>query len=340
MAREYRSYSLVEALMKRTRLPRFWAISAVTALLLLFLILMMYFDGTLAYLLDWRFWRDNTDGIFLITYILAVYPFMGRLRQRAIQAFRPLLPLDENAFNRLAAEVSRPSRRWEWTSMFLGIAFSFGLGQPWNLTWEPGVFWLNVYLVIVTIVMFCLLGWLIYDTLAGTARISRLSRQDLKLDILDTELLAPIARWSLGISLAFVGGISLSLVFQTQENLLGWNSITIYAVLVCVTMLIFFLSMWSAHRAMSEAKKRKLALARKHLVAVSRELENRTEQGQLGGMEELSSTVTSWATYQRLVHEAPTWPFNAGILRRLLASIIIPAIVYLIKILSGLGLRL
>ena len=150
-------------------------------------------------------------------------------------------------------------------------------------------------------------------------------------------MLTPIARWSLGISLGFVGGISLSLIFGTPENLLRWQSITMYAILVCVTVLMFYLSMWSAHRAMSEAKKRKLVLARQRLAAVSRELEDRTEQGQFGRMEELSSTVTSWATYQRLVHEAPTWPFNAGILRRLLASIIVPAIVYLIKILSGGG---
>jgi len=56
-------------------------------------------------------------------------------------------------------------------------------------------------------------------------------------------------------------------------------------------------------------------------------------------MERLSSAISSWVTYQRLAKEAPTWPFNAGIIRRLAASIFIPAIVYLIKILAGLGLR-
>jgi hypothetical protein len=152
-------------------------------------------------------------------------------------------------------------------------------------------------------------------------------------------MLTPVARWSLGGSLGFVGGISLSLVFGTRESLLRWQSITMYAILICVTILIFFFSMWSAHNAMAGAKRRKLAMARKHLAMVSRELEDGTAKGQLGGTEGLSSTITSWATYQRLVKEAPTWPFNAGIIRRLAASILIPAIVYLIKILAGLGLR-
>jgi len=60
---------------------------------------------------------------------------------------------------------------------------------------------------------------------------------------------------------------------------------------------------------------------------------------QLGGTEKLSSRITALATYKREVQEAPTWPFNAVIIRRLLASIVVPAVVYLIKILAGLGLR-
>ena len=112
-----------------------------------------------------------------------------------------------------------------------------------------------------------------------------------------------------------------------------------YAILAGALILMFLLSMWSAHNAMANAKSRKLAMARKHLAVVSRELEDRAAEGQLGGTEGLSATITSWATYQRLVQEAPAWPFNASIIRRLAASIFIPAIVYLIKILSGLGLR-
>ena len=184
-----------------------------------------------------------------------------------------------------------------------------------------------------------LLAWLIYDTLAGAVRVNRLSRRDLKLDIFDTEPLIPIARWSLGISLAFVGGISLSLVFQTREDLLRYQSITMYAILICVTILIFFISMRSAHNAMARAKKQELDLAREHLAVASRDLKDQAVRGQVGEMERLSYAITSWATYQRLVQESRTWPFNAGIIRRLIASTIVPAVVYLIKILAGLGIR-
>jgi hypothetical protein len=339
LAGEYPKYPLIEALIKRSRLPWYWATAVVAAVLLLFLILATFLDGIIDDLATWRFWQNHLEELVVISYILVVHVFMWRLRERTIQTFRPLLPLDEDDFNRLAVEVATPKRRWEWTSVGIGVGLAVGLGQPWNLPWGPGELWWSVYLVITGTLYNGLLAWLIYDTLAGAVRVNRLSRRDLKLDIFDTELMIPIARWSLGISLAFVGGISLSLVFGTREQLLRWQSITMYVILICVTVLIFFISMWSAHNAMAGAKKRELDLAREHLAAASRELKNQTVRGQVGGMERLSSTITSWATYQRLVKEAPAWPFNAGIMRRLLASIIVPAVVYLIKILAGLGLR-
>jgi len=341
MAEDSRAYPLVEALMKRSRLPWYWAIGVVAAGLFLLLILAAYLDGIITNLSGWTFWQNYLDGLLLIVYILVVHLFMWRLRNRAIQAFRPLLAIDDDAFDRLAAEVSAPKRRWEWTSMLIGVGLAVALGQPWNLGWGPGELWLSVYLVITGSLMNALLAWLIYDTLTGTVRIARLSRRDLKLDIfLDTELLLPIARWGLGISLGWVGGISLSLVFQTQESLLRWQSITMYAILVSVTVLGFLLSMWSTRNTIASVKKRELALAQKHLAAASRELKERTAQGQFEGMEGLFSVLASWATYRGLVRETPTWPFNMNIIRRLIASTIVPIVVYLVKIISVLGFRL
>ena len=97
--------------------------------------------------------------------------------------------------------------------------------------------------------------------------------------------------------------------------------------------------MWSAHRAMAEAKKRELEQTRQNLAAASNELKDQAVQGKLGEMQGLTSAVTSYATYYRLVKEAPTWPFSAGIVRRLLASTIVPVLVYLTKIFAGVGIR-
>ena len=334
MPGEPSNYPLIEAGIIRSRLPRLWTITIVAVVLLLLLILMAAIDGVLTTLLKWSELRYVLSFIFIIIYILVVYPFMMRSREKAVLAFKPLLSLENDAFNKVAIKTSKTSRRREWIAVFLGIAiFLFGIFQPWNLDWVSGYFWMTVYYVITATIVYGLIGWLIYDTFIGIVRVSQLSRHDLNLDILNTEMLAPVARWSLGISLVFVSLISLGIIVM-WEIMLEWRTITEFVIIICVTILIFFLSMRSAHQVMSEAKNSKLILARKHLAEISRELEDRVAKGQRRGMTELSSTFTALATYKREVKEAPTWPFNAVIIRRLLLSILTPGLVYLVKILS------
>jgi hypothetical protein len=295
---------------------------------------MAFIDGAIGDLLEFEFLRYILSFIVYIAYFMAVYPFMMRSREKAVLAFKPLLSLEDDAFDKVATNISKPNRRLEWTAIFLGISFYLGaLGQPWTLDWASDSFWLTVYFVFTVTIVYGLISWLIYDTLIGIVRVSRLSRYDLKLDVLDTEMLSPIARWSLVISLVFVGALSLS-VIAMWEIMLEWQTITGFVITICITVLIFYLSMWTAHRAMNEAKKRKLALVKKHLAGLSRELDGLLTKGHHRGTEKLSSTINMWITYEKRVKEAPTWPFNAGIVSRLAMSLLMPAAIFLIKIIG------
>ena len=233
-------------------------------------------------------------------------------------------------------EVTRYNRRWEWVSIFLGAVFFIALGQPWN--WD--MHWIEIYELLTSIIMFSLLGLLVYSGLSSSLRLAQLNRRHLKIDIFDTGLLVHVAHWSLSISLAFVGGISLSVVFQPLENLREIQSIIIYSILIFVTVLLFFISMWSTHNAMASAKNRELTTIRENLGDARRKLRQQAKENITSGRDTLYSAVAAWGIYERQVREAPTWPFNAGILGRLIASALVPAIIYIIKIVSGLGLRL
>jgi hypothetical protein len=343
LAGEYPKYPLIEAALRRSPLSRSWTIVAAVGVLLLLLVLTAFLGDELASLLEWDEMVFFVFLVLFIIYFLLVYPFMLRSREQAVLAFKPLLSLEDDAFNKVAENISKPNRRWEWIAIFLGMFAFMGINiQPWNTNGVSDFSWLTVYFAVTLAFVYGLMGWLIYDTLIGIIRISRLSRRDLKLDILDTETLAPVAAWSLGISLVFVGAILLSIignVAQSGEVLLNSQTIIGYVVMICITLLIFFFSMWTAHRALSVSKKSKLTLARKHLAEISLELEDQVEKGQRRGMMELSSTITALATYEKRVKEAPTWPFNAAIVRRLFVSILSPGLVFLLKLLSQGGIR-
>ena len=328
---------LIVAVMKKTRLSWYWATTLVGAVIISLLILVTFLNGDYGYFSDLSFWRSLLDGPVMITYILVIYPFMWRLFKQAVEAFRSISPMEESDFNWLVAEITTPNRHREWAAILIGAVFALLTIAPWSVSMDSDA-GLKVYELILQMLLFGLLGWLIYDTIVGTMRIARLSRQELKLDIFDTELLAPVALWSLGISLVWVGGISLSLVFQTWEDMTEWQNITIYSILVSATVLAFFISMWSTHKAMAGVKKRELSLAWKNLAAASRELKNRTARNQTEGIEELSYTITAWSAQHKLVQEISAWPFNASIIRRLAVSILAPITVFLIKIIPRIGI--
>ncbi|HEY86968.1 MAG TPA: hypothetical protein G4O06_02910 [Dehalococcoidia bacterium] len=341
MAKEPGSYPLLMELVKYSRLPWYWVTVMIAVVMLLVLVLVAYLDGDFTKLSEWNLWRSFLDAPVLTIYILVVYPVFWRLWWQSVQSLRSLLPIDEGSSKRVAVEVPLPNRRWEWASMIIGAVFWLSLWQPWGWgrRWEPGAIWLSAYDVVTQMILFGLLSWLIYSSFTASRYLSRLSRQHLNLDIFDTGVLTPIARSSLGFSLAFIGGISLSLVFQTQEDLLMWNNITVWVILVCFTVLLFFLSMWGTHSTIAKAKRRELDLAQKHLKAASRELKERAADGSLKGMVELSSTINAWVTYEKRVKEASTWPFNAGIIRSLAMSVLVPAAIYLMKIVGSFWAR-
>jgi hypothetical protein len=57
---------------------------------------------------------------------------------------------------------------------------------------------------------------------------------------------------------------------------------------------------------MTKAKRRELDLVQKHLKAASNELKKRTADDSLKETVELSSTITTWVTYEKRVKEATT----------------------------------
>ncbi len=325
------SYPLVMELVKRSRFPWPWALAAVAGAFVLVLALAAVADGDSVDLASWLFWRDFLDGPVLIIYVLAIYPVMWRRWWKTVRSLQSLLLPDDEGSREAASGVPRPNRTHECVAVILGALLWSALWRPWERDWVPGDLWVNAYDVATQTILFGLLGWMVYSVLAGSRHIGRLSRLPLNVGVFDTEQLVPIGRSSLGYSLAFLGGISVSLVFQTQEDLRKWGNLIVWAAVICFAVLLFFLSMWSAHGAMVRIKRRELQMVQQRLRAISARLNQPESDGGLDGMSDFSSTMTAWVTYERRIREAPEWPFNSRIIRELVASVVASVAVFLIK---------
>jgi len=336
MGQNKHKYPLLVSLAEYSRLKWRWIIVSITIALLLFLLLIIIIPGdsdpgrhTLI------FWLNALRGPVLIVYILVLYPPLWHLYIKATDTLKQLLVIKENSVSGLMTKAFTFDRRIEWAGMFAGMGLYLVLIQPWK--GDSGDVWFIAYMAVTHIIMFSLLGGLIYFTLASIRRFSLLGSQRLNIDIFNTEALSPLARWSFLISFAWMGGITLSVVFQYPETLVLWFNIVIYGFLLLVALLVFFLSLWNVHSVMAGIKRQELRTVRINLAKVYNEMKVTLSKNGLKGIDSLSSTITSLEAYKRMIQEVPEWPLNMSIMKRLLASGVAPVAVYIVRFLTSSG---
>ena len=194
---------------------------------------------------------------------------------------------------------------------------------------------MRLYLITANIVLFSLMALAIYDGLERTRQLARMVRAGLQLDLFDRQLLAPMARWGQTIALTFVGGICLSLIFQSYETLHSVRSLVIYSILIVVSLTLFFTSVWSIHKALIAAQQSELAVVRQHWLLARSELKGKLAEGGQNDVAGLYSPMVILGAYESQVLAASTWPFNPKIVKEVLASLVAPFLIYGLKIAIG-----
>lgn len=319
--------SLVDQLVGYVGLSRLAVALVVGFLLALLLLLAAFSQGGLAMTGPWGLWKMGLEPT-VIVYVLGIYPLLHRRWALAIDALRPLANRPE-----LVEQALAVNRRGEWIALLLGAAFSVWITSSWPVE-AP---WLRVYFVASNIVMFGLMALAIYDGLERTRRLTRVVRAGLQLDLFDRRLLTPLARWGQTVSLTFVGGICLSLLFQSYETLHTVHSLVIYSILVVVSLTLVFTSVWSIHDALVAAQQRELAIVHQHWVLARSELKRKLAEGGQGDVAGLYDPMVVLGAYESQVLAASTWPFNPKIVKELVASLVAPFLIYGLKIAMGLA---
>jgi hypothetical protein len=322
-----RPQSLVDQWVGSVALPRRAFALAIACLLVLLLFVALFAQGGLAVGGRWGLWKLGLEPAVII-YIFGIYPRLHRRWTLAIDALRPLTDRPE-----LVEQAHAVNRRGEWTALLLGAAFSIWVTDPWHF----GGRWLLLYVFASNIVMFSLMALAIHDCLVRTRRLTRIVRSGLQLDLFERRSFAPLARWGQSVSLTFVGGTCLSLLFQSYETLYTVQSLVIYSTMVVVSLTLFFTSIWSIHDALVAAQQRELAVVRQHWSRARSELKRKLAEGAAGEAAGLYEPIVVLGAYESQLLAASTWPFNPKIVKEVVASLVAPILIYGLKIAVGLS---
>jgi len=298
---------------------------AVALALALLLALAAYAQGETGPRSGSTLWMLGLDPVILV-YILMVHPFMHRRWERAMHSLAVLAPNADGA-----GQAKGISRRGEWAAMLLGALA--GLALAYRLRGAEG--WLRLYYEATSALTFALLGATIYGSMMRSRQLAAHSRTGLQLNVFDGHLLTPFAQWGQSLSLVFVGGISLSLLFQSYESLRSLEGVIVYSSMVIVALTLFFMSMWTIHIALAKAQDKELARVRHDLAAAREALARERPDDMAGAVQDAYLPAVVLGVYEQQVLDAPTWPFNPMIVGRVFASAVAPLGVYFLKLAFG-----
>jgi hypothetical protein len=322
-----------EEMVERTGLPPARLAARLVLVTALLLAGAAYLDGILPLTLSPGFWRIALGGPLMMGYVALSQQALKRWRDAAIQAFRPLAYADDETFQRALAQASVFNRRLEKLAAAFGAATGLLLQRPWDGA-GPAWIWSRVgqstlltgVVLLLTAVVYGFIGYFVYSLLSGTRLFAQLRASERRINAFDLESLQPIAAWSLGIALYFIGGITLNLLTLpsftvTIELLVGYIPVTLAPVMV------FFLNMQTVHAAMVQAKERELSMVRANLVAASEALRELPTEDKAEHEKALFASIASWEEHQARVKALPDWPYTTQIRRNLAFSSLLPAIV-------------
>ena len=100
------SPSPLDRFVQRTRLPWGWFVIIVGIVLFSLPILVAYIEGIMDEFLHEGAWRSMMQGPAIILYILILIQPMNRSMERAVKSLRPVINIDDAAFNKLVNETT------------------------------------------------------------------------------------------------------------------------------------------------------------------------------------------------------------------------------------------
>jgi hypothetical protein len=316
------------------RLPisRCWTIALIGIALSLLMLAAIYVDGVVDRLLTAGYWRFVLEGSALIVYVLAVSQPLQNTRAWVATGLRPIVPLDDDAYQSLIDEASQSNVRGELTGLGLGMLFTISLSAS-GFTPLEDAFWTTVLLVPFALLMWGLIGWLTYGAVSVIGFTSTLLRQPLDFDIFDPSPFEPIGRQSLALSLTFIGGILISFIFSLRPDVLVDVRVwIIYTCLTVVTLLVFFLNMRSTHSLMSRAKAQARVRIEHHMATAFHRMDTLAAEAE--NVESVAVQINAWATYRQEIKLVRTWPYNTEMLRTLFLTILTPVFIGLARVVA------
>jgi hypothetical protein len=283
--------------------------------------------------------------------VLALMHYLDKVALSAIASFRPLLSPKDTAGRPAAQEQSTfaslsyqlatlPSRPAllatiggaAFASILVGIDVVSGTVGPY-LAGSAGTAFSTASILIVFIPVNGLAFLLVYHTFHQLVHVSRIYSEHTRIDIYQ---LQPLYALSLPGAFTALGLIAFAYsLFAISPPAAPANPVQIGLSLVFtgIAAATFALPLLGAHRRLVAEKQASLAEVSSRFRATTVELHRQLDRGRLVQMDPLNKALASLQIEQDVLRKIPTWPWEPGAVRAVVAALLLPVAVWAIQLL-------
>jgi hypothetical protein len=290
-----------------------------------------------------------TSGNF--AFLLAMVNYLDRSAAASIEAFRPVLQPSPSGGppQQLFADLryrltTLPHRSTVWATLTGGIVLTatpilltrvlasgpmslLRLAVDFGLSSSPlafAVFFVQYALTQATSAV------VVYHTIHQLRLIRQIYVHHTRLNLYR---LQPLYAFSIPAAFTAGGFLLYSYVwFASAPALLAQLASVVLAVFfACIAVVTFSWPLLGIHRRLVEEKKRLLQESSARFDLAVTQLHRRIDRKRLARMDDLNKTLASLELEQAALRRIPTWPWEPGTLRGLLAAIFLPIFIWLIQ---------
>ncbi len=258
----------------------------------------------------------------ILAYIIPIFHFICERSQSALCALTPVLDLEVEQIALREAALVHKSRRWSLMVLSIGflagIAHSALLRSAVSATPTPSTIGPAVVTVISTVAIWLVMTTVIAALVHNASLFAHLSK-NLKFDLLNTHALKPFATVAVISTLAMIGAQAAFPLMLMEGEI---SALTYLPGLVATAgpmLLMLFLPIWPVHRLLA-AKKRKT------LDDLTRQIVNAPQL--TDDQQTALAVLNPLLAFRREIMQVPEWPFDVGLLARLLLYLILPPLTW------------
>jgi hypothetical protein len=294
------------------------------------------FTGVLLFVALFSFFKISSAGIegspalffsLILAYIIPTFSFITEKVEEALLELRPILDLDDQAFEQARAQLNSASAPKIALYVLLGIMFGLAhlsliegsFLSLINKMLSSGPEFVTAFGAILVWVVMTNVTWVLIQQ---TVLFARLGKHQTQISLLNKRRLLPFARVSIISSLSIIGALALFPLIGAGSGTNLLQSLPGVVATLGPLLAIFIIPVWPVHRRLAVLKEQEL-------IALDTEIaSNLNNSGQIELDTSKLKKITPLLSYRQEISGISTWPFDGGALTRLAFYLIIPPLTW------------